>query len=461
MKKIFIGLITFVFACTLVGCGDSQGGPEDGKPPVETDTPVIDPDPSGAEKPFTVSLVSEGEAFYPETAMQARWTATDGSGVSEPVDFENGVASIYGLDGDYTVTLIGVPEEYTYDPNQNYTSNDNKNIKIELYRLLSLRGEGSNFYAKVMEVDQLGAYRLTFTSPGQVYYLQYKPRLNGTYTLESLADVTAEEVNPRLDVYSGSFAYKNPNPDYTINDGGASGIFTKNFLYGMQIDKLEIGGVFPFTIRCDSRVEYPVSVDFIFKRNGGFDRNWEKYEMVIPTENFYNADGSLKQIPNFPEKTFIDCGNEPGNTKHILDGSYYGYSDPEKGGDGYYHVKNSDGSLSENLLYAKITQPNQAVDFMNDLVTLRFNGKDYTFMIRGYSGVKGFEGVDHLKDVPTYRDCVNSDGVYPVTQELKNFLFGFSMSSSYFFDGEGHAEIEIGLSSNDENQWLFGCGYYA
>ena len=133
-------------------------------------------------------------------------------------------------------------------------------------------------------------------------------------------------------------------------------------------------------------------------------------------------------------------------------------------------------------MYAKITVPtleggadddagNGNNSFMNELVSLRLivrdpenkrdeNGnviyhyKNYTNFIRGAKG---------------YSQYVNSDGVYPVTQELKEFLQEFASCNSYFKDGDGVAErylrsdgtyVKI-YDASETNMWLFAVGYYA
>ena len=61
-----------------------------------------------------------------------------------------------------------------------------------------------------------------------------------------------------------------------------------------------------------------------------------------------------------------------------------------------------------------------------------------------------------------YADYTNSDGCYAVTQELKDFLQKFSVSQLLFFDGEGFVETHetIQIYAEEEDQWLFACGYY-
>ena len=62
-----------------------------------------------------------------------------------------------------------------------------------------------------------------------------------------------------------------------------------------------------------------------------------------------------------------------------------------------------------------------------------------------------------------YADLVNSDGVAPVTPELKEFLQMYVSNSGFFFaDGEGSIETdeEYPIDSYEDAQWLFACGYY-
>ena len=61
--------------------------------------------------------------------------------------------------------------------------------------------------------------------------------------------------------------------------------------------------------------------------------------------------------------------------------------------------------------------------------------------------------------MPNY---VNSDGVYVVTPELKEFLQRFSTSQLLFFDGNGWVENNdtVDVDAMEDDQWLFACGYY-
>lgn len=61
-----------------------------------------------------------------------------------------------------------------------------------------------------------------------------------------------------------------------------------------------------------------------------------------------------------------------------------------------------------------------------------------------------------------YADYANSDGLCPVTEELKEFLQKFSVSQRYFNDGNGWIEYNSTspIDAAEADQWLFACAYY-
>ncbi len=61
-----------------------------------------------------------------------------------------------------------------------------------------------------------------------------------------------------------------------------------------------------------------------------------------------------------------------------------------------------------------------------------------------------------------YKEFCNSEGMAPVTQELKEFLQKFSISQLLFMDGQGYVETHplYSIFATEDDQWLFACGYY-
>lgn len=61
-----------------------------------------------------------------------------------------------------------------------------------------------------------------------------------------------------------------------------------------------------------------------------------------------------------------------------------------------------------------------------------------------------------------YGNYTNADGCYAVTEELKQFMQKYSINQLLFFDGEGFVETHetIQIFAEEDDQWLFACGYY-
>ncbi len=61
-----------------------------------------------------------------------------------------------------------------------------------------------------------------------------------------------------------------------------------------------------------------------------------------------------------------------------------------------------------------------------------------------------------------YEQACNSDGAFPVTEELKEFLQRLSISQLYFMDGQGWVEThpDWKIFATEDDQWLWACGYY-
>lgn len=462
MKKLVISVLSFLAACTMVfsfaACGSrtpaTPSKPNDGKLPDDNNNNNNNDD----DKPFTATLVYDGKPFVSSTPISAKWN--DGSSVYT-ADFDaQGIAKVNDLDGEFTVTLSDVPEGYTYNANIYNATNDKRDVEIELYKLNTYYGNGTDLYNNVIELAQLGAYRVTFTEAGQQLFCEYRPTQSGTYAIESIIDINANEVNPRLDVYVGNHAWKPDKPNYLLDGGGVSSVYTKNFKY--EVDVANTGNIYSFAVKFDKRshVEFPINIDFMITRNGDFKGEEYTTKLVLPTEKF-------KQTPDYnaSEYIFRNFGTASGN-RTILEGSQVYLAS-----DGYYHFKYDKGGVKQDaILYVLVNQPNPLVDFQNTEVRLGVGNRNFDYLVRGYasylSTVGGVENIDaddldKIKaiDYKSYIDYVNSDGVYAVTPEFKDFLYAYSKREAYFLDGNGWGEAN-GYDSSEADQWLYACGYY-
>ena len=253
MKKILSLLLIAIMLFSLTSClgeyqvgvnqggnnnqNNNTGGTEDDLDPDEGYAPpTMNGDPTDD---FVVTLHADGSPYSPRTEMYAYWT--DGSSVHTAKFDKNGVARIDGLDGDYRVTLTNVPNEYTYNPNDNLATNDDRSIIVNLYTLNSLSGGGTGLY-DCYNFRKTGVYSAVLNSADDGIFFQYAPDGMGTYSIESWADVITDDIDPDIDVYIGSSQWK--AYEKTITDGGPVGSYTINFVHEVQIasENISSGG---------------------------------------------------------------------------------------------------------------------------------------------------------------------------------------------------------------------------
>ena len=165
MKKISLIILSLIcaaaFCFTACGTYTPPSTPPPDKPNTPGDTPGGDEE---EENLFKTTLVCNGAKFIPQIEMSAQWS--DGIGFYTAEFDGDGVATKSGLDGDYTVTLTNLPDGYTYNPNIYQADNDNREVEIELYPLIPTTGTGTDKYNNIINISQLGAYRVTFTEEG-------------------------------------------------------------------------------------------------------------------------------------------------------------------------------------------------------------------------------------------------------------------------------------------------------
>jgi hypothetical protein len=227
-----------------------------------------------------------------------------------------------------------------------------------------------------------------------------------------------------------------------LDDGGESSTYTKNVTWQVQISNDYVGNVYCFGIRTESiRMDaYPINIDFVFEREGEFEEETVEYPSVEPVENFKTAADVSGTYVSFASQNKVTTSS---SSYYLLDASKVKFNPT----DGYYHMYNERTGYGATL-YAKINVDFEAMStdsgkgFLDELVNLRVNGKNYTNFIKAYS------------------NYVNSDGAYPLTEELKVFLQEFAISQRMFSDGNGTAELFYNYQSSEANQWLYGCGLY-
>ncbi len=466
-SKTFLAVLAaLLFSAVFAGCGEykpPQTG--DNNPPVGPVDPNPPVDPTPSEDAFKVSLtLRDGSAFtkanYSKiTTLQAQWTNADNTNEIYRAYFnEEGVASRSDLDGDYTVTLVTPPDGYTYKSTDksHEATNLSKETDIELWPLLSLGKR--EIYANSTPYYSLastGAYRISL-GVGEKIMFNFKPQGQGEYCLETFADVVANEINPKLDVHNGNLpAYMNPAIASSQDGGGAENTYTKNikWLYNVSSDQVGSGLIFKLYSESRNPNAKELLVDFILEWMDDYDDpTWLPSVEVPITETL--------EKQQTPAGTFTFCANRPAanktlNAKNVKlnpDDGYYYYYDAQTGyGDRLYAMLGGD-----NEVHSSFNNANIKLNYI--MPDRKERAKNYENFVRGANG---------------YMANANSDGCYPVTEELKRFLQDYAKSQSLFFDGNGLAETKYYEDENgrpvsgpayvsDENsQWMYACGYYA
>lgn len=520
--SVVLSLICALTVC-LAGCQEynpAVSSPGHGRETGEESTEkiVVDDDGNIDPNPFTVTLMVDGRPYSPpsDQPISVRWS--DGFSLhTAPVE-EDGVARIGGLDGDYDVTLTAVPEGYAYNPNVHRATGNQRNIEIELYRLVETKGQSHDLY-NAIRIRSTGVYCIEISGADKEVYFEFAPTASGTYSVESWMDTEADNVNPSANYYGSNSAFR--TFQYCADDGGAEAFYTKNFKLDVQIAEENFSGggggavVFTFGVKATSKTnEYPIKVYFALTLDGEFILDRTESVLMRPAEE-------LVQQPDYLGYEFVGAerqetvGDVSGWT---FDADNYKLWPKDEGGDGYYHVYSTaeypDTHGYGPILYAKISSPCR---FLTDaFTTLEYNGNKALTLSDGTENYKLFiEGFDALnstflgspyfcttdcpcrrngtcdsmdiigsvgacvtgctgchqdcRNIPEdligqkgYGDYTNSDGCYAVTEELKEFLQKYSISQLLFFDGDGYVETHesIHIFAEEEDQWLFACGYY-
>lgn len=510
LKRILSICLVMSMLISLLACGEYNQGydgehqnkPGGGTEDATDDTPELDDDPTND---FSVQLSFDGQPFIPSVKIYVYWN--DGYNVhSAPVD-KTGRAVIDGLDGDYRVTLSTVPSGYAYDPNSYLATNNHKNLVIELLDLNVLRGSGTGLY-ECYNINETGVYTVTINEPGELCYIQFAPQNNGVYTVESWVNTIDDEANPICMAYLGSSQYK--YGEYRVTDVGLCGSYTRNFIHTVNIadDNISSGGgsqTFTFAVSAETKSGvYPVNLTFAVKRNGGFDINRTEKKVMMPTHDWSAFDfNSFKALAG---GTIVGAETlYPGTTDtYVFEEDNYKVWPVSEGGDGVYHVYNPEKYPETNgygpILVAYITEACRFLDRSFTTIedagnnALVVNGvENYRLFIKGFKALAdaGYYCISDclchldgsLRACPTgcadckpecktaraeemavvgYAELANSDGVVPVTPELKTFLQSFSVTGGYFADGEGWVESNPNypVDAYEDSQWLFACGYY-
>lgn len=406
---------------------------------------------NGQKQKFSAKIVfDEKDKDVNVADMQVVWSNKT-EAVTQNAN-SNGTASAM-LDGDYKVTLQNIPEGYTYNPNIYYVTNRKTDVEILVYKLNKSMDTGEDVYETIIEVSKPGAYRAIIEDRDDIVFYEFQPVLNGYYTIESCVDTTFNEVNPFMDIYYGNTAAK--YYDRTLDDGSDyCDTYTKNFSYTIKRSQDEVKSVFAFGIRASHKTnQFPTYVDFIISRGEDYERPSSEGELIMPTEDFGKAQTTI----TWETGTWTWAENWTASSMKMFDEDNFVLHT-----DGYYHLKDLvTGEATDKKLYVMINKSISERPFLN------YQGAEVNLKILAEcSGpptdpLKNIGGYKYNSFVIEYSHYTNADGVYPATKEMRDLLQGFAIAQRYFADGQGTFETAHGVYAEENDQWLFACGYYA
>ncbi len=317
MKRILCLFLVLLTVLSLAGCGE-YFNPLDR--PIEQPPAIEDPNKDPADlvndpTAYTVSIRYDGKPYIPraQDGVKAQWS--DGYHIYSADFGEDGVARIGNLDGDYQVSLVGLPGNYLYNTNayQAKNSKDGRHVTIDIYQPAFLQVPPVTTNYNGVKISGTGVFRIELKSADQKIFFVYSPTEAGSYAVESWVNTAEGQYNPKVDVYQGSSFYNFFS--FTLDDGGYEKGYTKNFKHIVEVAKENIstsgGGSanFIFAIHADSKNGiYPMYLDFAITLNGDFSLDHANKTVIIPAETFAETPDYVGHHFAWAETSLIGAG---------------------------------------------------------------------------------------------------------------------------------------------------------
>ena len=276
-----------------------------------------------------------------------------------------------------------------------------------------------------------GTYNVTINSAEEEVFIALDPDSMGTY-----AFFTTGNVDTVLNGYDASFATCFKNDSKSADDISTK---NKNFYQSFEIGEVHYNEQWRETIGVQARSEsYPVSFQLTFLKISDYYTPPVTYErIVVETEE------TLSKYPN-------------ASSSYVLKPVNYNSDLVYNAADGFYHI----GSASGPVVVVKLTSnPERLFASGEEDVTFQtianpeYEGLPSTF----YLTFKKEDGTLYNRDynkliTEVYPQYVNNDGVYGLTEELKEFLYSFIV--------DHHNDINVAGNVPSEKRWLAPCYYY-
>ena len=474
MKNKFLAVLLICLFVVLCCSSCSMGNfyDKDNRKPTGPDNPNDDPvigpdDPSNPTADhYTAAVYLDNKPFIPDEDVNITvvWRSKNDV-VRVPLDSQ-GKADAGKLDGNYSVYLVGLPQDYTYNPNAYVATSDERKVDILLRTITSPeRGDGGNMYVNdgCYSVRDDGTYRANVSAADKTLFYEYMPRSAGVYSIESWVNVFDDAVNPQFHLYGGSTG--NKWFIRTLDGGGAEndGGFCKNFRYEFAVSNSEVGSVCTFAVGGESKTgEYPLYVDFAITYLGPYSNEYSDVRPQAATQ----ARGKTPEKKAGEEFVYADMGTKLYDASKFKispnTGRYHVYDAEKYAGNPYGY-----GRGYGPMLLCDITGilPSYSVTTLYDAISVGPNNSNYLMLYNVWiEAEQKFAIYDYTNFIRVdYFGVCNSEGKCYVTEELRTFLQKFAENHSLYTDGVGAGmgtPEEAGYSANQDALWLFACGFY-
>ncbi len=489
MKKKFIIFITAFLSSVMLfsGCGFGSyiENSKPTKPTVDPNVPVkpnpgdpIDPDdptPTPQNPNYTVTLYNGTQPYIPgDEEITVVWK--NDYSAHRVLLGEDGKADAGELDGDYAIYLEGLPSEFTYNPSAYTATSDDHNVSILLTKIRSHESGGGTGIWDCYKVRYDGTYRVNVTSASAVRYYEYTPEAAGVYSVVSWVNAYENEVNPYINIFNGTIAFK--WFDRRLDGGGFSleGGYTKNFRHQYSVDRTEVGNTFTFAIGAETKSGvYPVKIDFAITYEGPYQSADTDVRVIRATEaKQVAAEKKAGQQFVYANELSASGIKDPDDPLFKnFDASVIRYNDNT----GFYHYYSEELYGDNHLKYGKNFGPILCCALTAHLpsytITTLYNanaaglggGSNYLKLYNVWlESEQKYVVMDYTSFVRVdYYDKANREGMCYVTKELKEFLMTFAERQSLYTDSvcplDGTPE-GLGYTAKQDALWLFACGVY-
>ena len=286
-----------------------------------------------------------------------------------------------------------------------------------------------------------GAYALKFTSATQLIFFEFRTNGEGIYKVYSVGDVDASVTQLTGSKLSG---IRNTGDPALTNDNVSNA--DKNFSYQFEVSP----SLFEETKGMNDDIDYAACYFEVSLKNAS-DVNKETIICFEYVEEYVDEEDLPLQDVH-PAKTLTKFDDQEGD---YIDADLDGGFKYSKGDDGYYYTE------SGKLLVATLGKRTKDPQGRSVGARALPQGLDLSIMdiyISGQSLIfrEGDVRKNYAPLVEAYTDATNSEGRYPVTDELIHF-FTLFITEKYTVD---RLENDLLVLLPEGEEWLVWCGFY-